>query len=76
MATNQGCKGLIPRNILYYKYMYYYLFCNVGYLNSLGTGATFKELSSGKLKEVTLPLHSLSEQKRIVSQLDTLSACP
>lgn len=51
MATNQGCKGLIPRNQLQHKFLYYYLSSIVDLLNSLGTGATFKELSGGKLKE-------------------------
>jgi len=70
MATNQGCKGLIPRSQLHYKYLYFYLLSIVDLLNSLGTGATFKELSAGKLKEITIPLSSLSEQQRIVSILD------
>ena len=55
MATNQGCKGLIPRSQLQHKFLYYYLSNIVDLLNSLGTGATFKELSGGKLKEVTVP---------------------
>ena len=70
MATNQGCKGLIPRSQIHYKYLYYYLLSIVDLLNSLGTGATFKELSGGKLKEVTIPLSALSEQLRIVALLD------
>ena len=70
MATNQGCKGLIPRSQLHYKYLYYYLLSIVDLLNSLGTGATFKELSGGKLKEVTIPFSVLTEQLRIVAILD------
>src|SRR5947208_6699931 len=45
MATNQGCKGLIPGSQLQHKFLYYYLGSIVDLLNSLGTGATFKELS-------------------------------
>ena len=70
MATNQGCKGLIPCGELQHKFLYYYLSSNVELLNSLGTGATFKELSGSKLKEVTIPLPPLPEQQRIVSILD------
>ncbi len=70
MATNQGCKGLIPNGKLNDKFLYYYLSSIVDLLNSLGTGATFKELSGGKLKEVTIPLPPLSEQQRIVGLLD------
>lgn len=70
MAFNQGCKGLIPKSGLDHKFLYYYLFANVDLLNALGTGATFKELSAGKLKEVPLPVPPLAEQKRIVAILD------
>ena len=70
MATNQGCKGLIPRTQLQHKFLYYYLSSVVDLLNSLGTGATFKELSGGKLKEVTIPVPPLAEQERIVGLLD------
>ena len=70
MATNQGCKGLIPGNQLQYKFLYYYLTSIVDLLNALGTGATFKELSGGKLKEVPVPIAPLSEQRRIVGILD------
>ncbi len=70
MATNQGCKGLVPRNGLDSKYLYYYLVSIVPLLNDLGTGATFKELSGGKLKEVPVPVAQLPEQHRIVAILD------
>ena len=70
MATNQGCKGLIPNNQLQHKFLYYYLSSIVDLLNSLGTGATFKELSGGKLKEVTIPVPPIPEQQRIVGILD------
>jgi type I restriction enzyme S subunit len=70
MATNQGCKGLVPRDGLASKYLYYYLASIVPLLNDLGTGATFKELSGGKLKEVPVPVAPLSEQHRIVAILD------
>ncbi|MCC5839273.1 MAG: restriction endonuclease subunit S [Opitutales bacterium] len=70
MATNQGCKGLIPSQKIECKYLYYYLSSIVDLLNDLGTGATFKELSGGKLREVSIPLAPLPEQRRIVAVLD------
>lgn len=70
MATNQGCKGLIPNSQIEHKFLYYFLSSIVDLLNSLGTGATFKELSGGKLKEVKIPFPSEPEQKRIVAILD------
>ena len=70
MATNQGCKGLVPSAQLEHKFLYYYLSSIVDLLNELGSGATFKELSGGKLKEVGIPLPPLLEQQRIVGLLD------
>ena len=70
MATNQGCKGLIPKDVIDHKYLYYYIGSIVGLLNDLGIGATFKELSGTKLKEVRVPLPPMSEQIGIVALLD------
>jgi type I restriction enzyme S subunit len=70
MATNQGCKGLIPRQSIDYKFLYYYLFSIVDLLNDLGSGATFKELSGSKLRDVHIPFPPLPEQHRIVRILD------
>jgi type I restriction enzyme, S subunit len=70
MATNQGCKGLVPSGAIDHKFLYYYLTSIVELLNDLGSGATFKELSGGKLKEVPVPVPPLPEQHRIVAILD------
>jgi type I restriction enzyme S subunit len=70
MAFNQGCKGLIPTSGIDTKFAYYFMLTNVPLLESLGTGATFKELSGGKLKEVPFHFPELGEQHRIVSLLD------
>lgn len=70
MAFNQGCKGLVPPRGIDTKFAFYYLLANVPLLESLGTGATFKELSGGKLKQVPFRFPALPEQRRIVAILD------
>jgi type I restriction enzyme, S subunit len=70
MAFNQGCKGLIPASGVESKFAYYFLLTNVPLLDSLGTGATFKELSGSKLKEVPFHFPAQDEQRRIVAILD------
>ena len=70
MATNQGCRGIIPSKKMDVYYLYYFLFSSVELLNDLGTGATFRELSTKALASIDIPLPSLSEQKRIVAKLD------
>ena len=74
MATNQGCKSLIPKDGLNSIFLYYYLKANVELLDSLGTGAVFKELSGTQLKTVEIPVPPLEEQKRIVELLDAATA--
>lgn len=70
MCTNQGCRGIIPNKNLNVWFLYYFLKMNIELLNNLGTGATFKELSTRALSNVNVFLPSLEEQKRIVSILE------
>ncbi len=70
ISTNQGCKGLVPKKRVDTLFLYYFLSKSIDLLNSLGTGATFKELSGSKLGTVEIPLPPLPEQQRIVSILD------
>jgi type I restriction enzyme S subunit len=70
MSTNQGCRGIVPSQKLATWFLYYFLKKNVELLDSLGTGATFKELSTKALAGVKIPLPPLPEQQRIVSILD------
>lgn len=73
MATNQGCKTVIPGPDVNYKYLYYFLLSSKSLLNDLGTGATFLELSARTLKSVDIPLPPVREQKRIAAVLDRTS---
>lgn len=70
MATNQGCRGIVPLKGTNTQYLYYFLSNSIDLLNSLGAGATFKELSTKALSSVKIPFPSHPEQKRIVGILD------
>jgi len=71
MCTNQGFKSLVPDSEkVHYKYLYYWLLKNKEYLQSLGNGATFKELSKSSLERVEIQLPSIPEQNRIAAILD------
>jgi type I restriction enzyme S subunit len=70
MAFNQGCKGLVPQKALDHKFLYYFLYSIREKLDAMGTGATFRELSAGRLKEVAVPVPPLPQQRRIVGILD------
>lgn len=56
MSTNQGCRGIVPSKKLNTWFLYYFLKKNIEFLDSLGTGATFKELSTKALAGVEIPL--------------------
>jgi type I restriction enzyme, S subunit len=71
MATNQGFKSFIPdRERLDATFLYYWLSNNRDYLNTLGNGATFKELSKAIISRVEIPLPPIDQQKRIAAILD------
>lgn len=74
MATNQGFKSLVPGPSLDAKFLYFWLRSKTSYLQSLGNGATFKELSKKTTANIQIPLPSLSEQRRIVAILDHADA--
>lgn len=71
MATNQGFKNLVPLpDKLDSKYLYHWLKASRDYLQGLGNGATFKELSKESVARVVVPLPSLDGQRRIAAILD------
>src|SRR5699024_11501251 len=65
MATNQGFKSLVPGPYVYAKFLYHWLTSKTSYLQSLGNGATFQELSKATTCQIKVPLPSLDEQRRI-----------
>lgn len=75
MATNQGFKSLIPDPLkVDAKYLYYWLRANRSYLESLGNGATFKEVSKEVVSRVEILLPEIMEQRRIAEALDQSEA--
>lgn len=73
MYCNQGFKNLVCSESLYNQYAYWFLYHNTEYLNSLGTGATFKEISKRVVEQIPIPVPPREEQERIVAELDCLS---
>ena len=56
------------------EYLYFWLRANRTYLQSLGNGATFKEISKAIVERIEIPLPPLAEQKRIAALLDEADA--
>lgn len=75
MATNQGFKSFVPKpGTVDANYLYWWLRTNRSYLESLGNGATFKEVSKAVVSRIEIPLPTLSEQRRIAEILDKADA--
>ena len=71
MATNQGFKSFIPKaGRIVSEFLYWWLRYNRAYLESLGNGATFKEVSKAIVSRVEIALPPLEEQRRIAAILD------
>ncbi len=73
MYCNQGFKNLICGARLDSVYAYCLLKYNTGYLNSLGRGATFKEISKTIVDNIAIPVPPMELQNefaRFVEQTD------
>lgn len=73
MYCNQGFKNLICSDKVYNRYLYHFLKDKTTYLNSLGRGATFKEISKSIVENIQIPLPPIDEQHKIAAVLDKVS---
>ena len=70
---NQGFKNIICNDIVNPVYLYSLLLFNTDYLNSLGRGATFKEISKSIVENIKIPLPDIYNQNQFadfVTQID------
>ena len=75
---NQGFKNIICKEGITPRYLYTVLLLNVEYLNSLGRGATFKEISKGIVESIRIPVPSMELQEQFaafVEQTDKSKLC-
>ena len=64
---NQGFKSIICNDRILPRYLYTVLLYNTEYLNSLGRGATFKEISKSIVENIRIPVPSVDAQNEFVS---------
>lgn len=69
MYCNQGFKNLICSDEICNEYLYWYLKSKKEYLNSLGRGATFKEISKKIVENIEIKLPEIEQQRKIVNKL-------
>ena len=72
MCCNQGFKNFICSDAVYNEYLYFFLKSKTDYLNSLGRGATFKEISKSIVENIEIPLPEVNQQKEIAEKFKKL----
>src|SRR5690554_6069464 len=75
MTCNQGFKNFICSDNVNPIYLFSLLKFNKDYLNSIGTGTTFKEISKTTISNVEIPVPSINLQNefaKFVQQIDKL----
>lgn len=72
MCCNQGFKNLICSDAIYNEYLYFFLKSKTDYLNSLGRGATFKEISKSIVENIEISLPEVNQQKEIAEKFKKL----
>ena len=73
MYCNQGFKNLICSEMINNRYLYWFLKGNTEYLNSLGRGATFKEISKQIVSDIEINVPAMNVQKEAVRVLERIS---
>ena len=70
LTTNQACANIeVNEDIVYYRYLFYYLSSQYEYIKSLGTG-TQTNINAGIVKKLLIPIPPLEVQEEIVRILD------
>ena len=73
MYCNQGFKNLICSDAINNKYLYWLLKSKTEFLNSLGRGATFKEISKAIVENIEIRIPDISCQEKAVSQFEAIT---
>ena len=73
MYCNQGFKNLICSEVINNRYLYWFLKGNTEYLNSLGRGATFKEISKQIVSDIEINVPLIKVQEEAVHILEKIS---
>ena len=74
MYCNQGFKNLICSQKIYNRYLYWFLKGNTEYLNSLGRGATFKEISKQIVASIEINVPEMEQQMQAAENLERVSS--
>lgn len=69
MCTNQGFKSVIPNSNTDYLFLYYLLVYMRSYIENMGSGTTFKEVSASTMKQVQVSVPQDIEEQKAISRI-------
>ncbi len=72
VTTNQGFASFICSKIIHNYFLAYWLKSNKNVLEEHATGTTFKEIPKSVIKKLSIEIPPFSEQKRIVSKIESI----
>ena len=72
MYCNQGFKNLICSEVINNRFLFWFLKGHTEYLNSLGRGATFKEMSKQIVENIEIDVPNMEEQLWAVNQFEKI----
>lgn len=70
LCTNQGCLSCVPKKDTNVEFFYYAFIAYLEVFDVLGSGTTFKEISTSAFSNVKIETPSPEEQQEIVAYLD------
>ena len=73
-CSNQGCFLLVPREDTDTRFHYYWFSVRTDYLQILGRGSTFMELSTDEIKSLAVPDPPPAQQRALADFLDCVTA--
>lgn len=69
LCTNQGFKSFIPTEAIKSEYLYQLLKMSKEKIINISSGATFKEISGGRIKELKIPLPPIELQEQFAQKV-------
>ena len=73
-CIGSGLAAITIENIVERNYIFHLLKARNNYLNSMGTGSTFKAIGKNVLEEILIPQISREEQQKCVNMMDLLGS--
>jgi len=72
MTFNQNCHGLVPNDEVNYLFIYFFLLMNKHILRGFCEGGPFPRLKTETIKNLSIALPSLIEQKKVAASLSSV----